>query len=88
MKVEMYRPHPSVILSGMKTSACIAFLAAVILIIGAPAGSAKGDSDMIAVGEPFVDFELPAHDGSTVSSTDLMGHPYLLFFYPKADTPG
>ena len=43
---------------------------------------------MIATGKPFVAFELEAHDGSTVSSTDLAGRPYLLFFYPKADTPG
>ena len=72
----------------MKTYRLIAFLAAVALICGAVVGSAEGDTDMIAVGEVFVDFELPAHDGSTVKSTDLMGHPYLLFFYPKADTPG
>ena len=84
----MNRPVAPVILPIMRLYFFIAFLAAVILIIGAPAGSAKGDTDMIAVGEAFVDFELPAHDGSTVASRDLMGHPYLLFFYPKADTPG
>lgn len=43
---------------------------------------------MLAVGEPFVDFDLPANDGGTVSSADLAGRPYLLFYYPKADTPG
>jgi len=84
----MNRPVPAVVLSIMKPYFFIAFMAAVILIFGATAGSTKGDTDMIAVGEAFVDFELPAHNGSTVSSTDLMGHPYLLFFYPKADTPG
>ena len=88
MKDEMNRPVPTVIIPIMRPRLFIAFLAAVILIFGGPAGSAKGDTDMIAVGEMFVDFELPAHDGSTVSSRDLMGHPYLLFFYPKADTPG
>jgi len=72
----------------MKTYQVIAFLAAATLIFGASAGSAEGDTDMIAIGEKFVEFELPAHDGSTVKSTDLMGHPYLLFFYPRADTPG
>jgi cytochrome oxidase Cu insertion factor (SCO1/SenC/PrrC family) len=51
------------------------------------AGHAEG-GEMIAVGEPFVDFELEAHDGTTVSSADLEGRPFLLFFYPKADTPG
>ncbi len=81
-------PERAVTLYIMKTHRVIAFLAAVVLIFGVSVGSAQGDSDMIAVGEVFVDFELPAHDGSTVKSTDLMGHPYLLFFYPKADTPG
>jgi peroxiredoxin Q/BCP len=43
---------------------------------------------MIPVGDPFVDFDLPAHDGTAVGSADLAGQPFLLFFYPKADTPG
>jgi peroxiredoxin len=43
---------------------------------------------MISAGEVFVQFELPADDGSIVTSDDLTGHPYLLFFYPKAATPG
>ena len=51
-------------------------------------GHAEGAGEMISVGEPFVDFELEAHDGTTVSSSDLEGRPYLLFFYPKASTPG
>ena len=32
--------------------------------------------------------ELEAHDGTLVSSADFRGRPYLLFFYPKASTPG
>jgi len=43
---------------------------------------------MLEPGMPFPAFELPAHDGTTVSSADLEGTPYLLFFYPKADTGG
>jgi len=50
-------------------------------------GHAAG-GEMIPVGEPFVDFELEAQDGTTVSSADLEGRPFLLFFYPKASTPG
>ena len=84
----MYRPVSAVTLCRMKTYRMIVFLAAAALILSVSAGPAEGDSDMIAVGDDFVEFELPAHDGSTVRSTDLMGHPYLLFFYPKADTPG
>jgi peroxiredoxin Q/BCP len=51
-------------------------------------GHAAGGGNMIPVGETFVEFELDAHDGTSVSSTDLAGRPYLLFFYPKASTPG
>ena len=47
----------------------------------------KGDA-MIAAGSPFPTFELTAHDESTVSSAGLAGSPYLVYFYPKADTPG
>jgi len=58
-----------------------------LLSIFATVGHAGG-REMIPVGEPFVDFELEAHDGTTVSSAELEGRPYLLFFYPKASTPG
>ncbi len=33
-------------------------------------------------------FTLPASGGRTVSSTALLGKPYILYFYPKADTSG
>ncbi len=33
-------------------------------------------------------FKMQASGGRTVSSADLAGKPYLLYFYPKADTPG
>ncbi len=62
------------------------------IVIGAAliaaAGTAMGDDDMLQPGQSFPAFELPAHDGTTVSSADLEGTPYLLFFYPKADTGG
>ncbi len=34
------------------------------------------------------DFTLPASQGRTVSAAALKGRPYLLYFYPKADTSG
>jgi peroxiredoxin Q/BCP len=43
---------------------------------------------MIRTGNPMVEFSLPAHDGSAVRSSDLAGRAYLLYFYPKANTPG
>jgi peroxiredoxin Q/BCP len=33
-------------------------------------------------------FEVEDHEGRRVTSRDLRGAPYVLFFYPKADTPG
>ncbi len=34
------------------------------------------------------DFTLPATGGRTVSLKELKGKPFVLYFYPKADTPG
>lgn len=42
----------------------------------------------LAVGDPAPDFSLPASGGRTVSSAGLRGRPYVLYFYPKADTSG
>lgn len=41
-----------------------------------------------AVGEVAPDFSLAASGGRTVSGASLKGKPYLLYFYPKASTPG
>jgi peroxiredoxin Q/BCP len=42
----------------------------------------------VAEGDKAPAFELPATGGRTVSAKAMMGKPYLLYFYPKADTPG
>ena len=44
--------------------------------------------NMLEPGMPFPKFTLTAQDGSTVSSEALHGSYYLIYFYPKADTPG
>jgi thioredoxin-dependent peroxiredoxin len=38
--------------------------------------------------EPAPDFEMPATGGRTVSLAAMKGKPFVLYFYPKADTPG
>ncbi len=44
---------------------------------------------MLATGKPFPQFELMAHDGRTIRLADYVGQqPVVLFFYPKASTPG
>jgi peroxiredoxin Q/BCP len=39
-------------------------------------------------GQPAPDFELRDQDGNLVSLSGLRGKPVVLYFYPKADTPG
>jgi peroxiredoxin Q/BCP len=39
-------------------------------------------------GDPAPAFEMPASGGRTVKLADYAGKPVLLYFYPKADTPG
>jgi peroxiredoxin Q/BCP len=43
---------------------------------------------MIEPGDTAPDFELPDQDGNPVRLSDLRGQPVVLYFYPKADTPG
>jgi peroxiredoxin Q/BCP len=43
---------------------------------------------MIDSGGPAPDFTLEDQDGNPVSLTDLRGRWTLVYFYPKADTPG
>jgi thioredoxin-dependent peroxiredoxin len=39
-------------------------------------------------GKPVPAFDMPTADGDRVSHGALKGQPYVLYFYPKADTPG
>ena len=42
----------------------------------------------VAEGDRAPDFSMPASGGRTVSLAALRGKPFILYFYPKADTPG
>ena len=42
----------------------------------------------ITEGDAAPPFEMPASGGRTVSLTAQAGRPFVLYFYPKADTPG
>jgi peroxiredoxin Q/BCP len=43
---------------------------------------------MIEQGQAAPDFELPDQDGRAVKLSDFRGQPVVIYFYPKADTPG
>jgi thioredoxin-dependent peroxiredoxin len=43
---------------------------------------------MIDQGDQAPDFTLPDQDGNRVKLSDLQGQPVVVYFYPKADTPG
>lgn len=43
---------------------------------------------MIEAGESALDFSLPDQDGNEVSLAGLKGETVVLYFYPRADTPG
>ncbi len=40
------------------------------------------------IGDPAPDFALADQEGNTVKLSDFQGKKLLLYFYPKADTPG
>lgn len=42
----------------------------------------------LAVGTPAPNFSGKNQDGKTLHLADFVGHPVLLYFYPKDDTPG
>lgn len=45
-------------------------------------------AETLAEGAAAPDFAMPASGGRTASLAELRGKPLLLYFYPKADTPG
>lgn len=46
------------------------------------------DAKMLAPGDAFPSWALRDQAGTPVASKDLAGKTYLLWFYPKAETPG
>ena len=50
--------------------------------------NAVGGPRMLKVGDPAPYFEAQAHTGEIVRLRDLRGKKVVLWFYPKADSPG
>jgi peroxiredoxin Q/BCP len=55
---------------------------------GASAASRSGSTGPLAQGTRAPSFNLPRDGGGTVSLADYAGRKLVLFFYPRADTPG
>ena len=53
-----------------------------------PAPASPSISPGLAVGDSVPDFDLPASSGRRVRLAALLGRPFVLYFYPKADTSG
>ena len=45
-------------------------------------------STLLGIGDRLPDFDLPASSGRRVRLSGLLGKPFVLYFYPKADTSG
>ncbi len=43
---------------------------------------------MLNVGDPAPKFSVPSDSGNAIALEDFKGHKLVLFFFPKADTPG
>jgi len=58
-----------------------------VMAMWAACGLVRAQS-LLPEGAPFPAFELLDQEGKPFSSTKLAGKPFLLWFYPKAMTPG
>lgn len=58
--------------------------ALVATLVGPFAAQAR----MLAPGDPFPPWSLADQSGAPVASKDLAGKTYLLWYYPRAETPG
>ncbi len=67
------------------TLAAAALLVGAMLLCGVASVRA---ADLLPAGEPAPAFALPNQDGREISSDFLAGGWYLLYFYPKDETPG
>ncbi len=62
-----------------------------IYTIGKPVDAwlnGKREGRMLDAGEIAPDFTVKTHEGKTVSLKDYRGKSVVLWFFPKADTPG
>lgn len=85
-------PAPAVVKKPVPAKKSSAAAPVKIAAAAKPGASAKaspaGSTTPLSVGDRAPSFELPDQHGGSVSSSELAGHPYVIYFYPKNDTPG
>lgn len=59
-----------------------------VLLVSLVAGANLAAAEMLKAGEAFPTWQMVDQSGATLSSGDLAGKVYLLWFYPRAMTPG
>lgn len=67
------------------------FVALAASALGCHRDTSTADASAAAaleVGKPAPSFNVTAHDGASLSSASLKGHPIVVYFYPKDETPG
>jgi peroxiredoxin Q/BCP len=57
-------------------------------LLAVACAAAPASAELLRPGDPFPDWSLTDQTGKTVHARDLAGKPYLLWFYPRAMTPG
>lgn len=55
---------------------------------GATSNVAAPNGDALKVGDAAPDFAAKSHDGKDVKLSAYKGHPVVVYFYPKDETPG
>jgi peroxiredoxin Q/BCP len=66
----------------------LAALAVTVLGLVAPGSSLASPANLLKPGDPFPAWSLRDQAGAVVTSQSLAGKTYLLWYYPKAQTPG
>ncbi len=51
-------------------------------------GFREDSMNRLNIGDPAPEFALPDQEGRTLKLSDFQGKKLLLYFYPRADTPG
>ena len=64
------------------------FVLACTLLVGCGGAQSAPARSALAVGATAPDFDTDTHDGQRIRLRELNGHPVVLYFYPKDDTPG